>query len=42
MSDFASPPPSQKSEEPTGFFQGGMMPATEQDITALFELLNVY
>ncbi|AMP37374.1 MULTISPECIES: hypothetical protein [Ralstonia solanacearum species complex] len=35
MSDFASVPPSRKSPEPAGFFQGGMMPATEQNITAL-------
>ncbi|CAH0439546.1 hypothetical protein ACQUJT_19625 [Ralstonia pseudosolanacearum] len=35
MSDFASVPPSRKSPDPVGFFQGGMMPATEQNITAL-------
>ena len=35
MQDFASLPPSQKREPLEGFFQGGMMPAESQDITAL-------
>ncbi len=38
MADFASLPPSHKTPEPDGFFQGGMMPATGQDITALIIL----
>jgi hypothetical protein len=35
MTDFASQPPSKKALPLKGFFQGGMMPATEQNITAL-------
>lgn len=35
MSDFVSPPPSKKRDPLEGFFQGGMMPATEQNITAM-------
>ena len=35
MSDFASLPPSKKKQAPEGFFQGGMMPATSQNIAAL-------
>jgi hypothetical protein len=38
MTDFASLPPSHKTPEPDGFFQGGMMPATGQDLTALIIL----
>lgn len=35
MSDFVSTPPSRKQPAPKGFFQGGMMPATTQDLTAM-------
>ena len=35
MEDFFSLPPSKKRDAPEGFFQGGMMPATSQDLTAM-------
>ena len=35
MTDFVSLPPSRKQPAPKGFFQGGMMPATSQDLAAL-------
>ena len=38
MSDFVSIPPSKKRPPLKGFFQGGMMPATGQDVTALLIL----
>lgn len=40
MTDFASIPPSRKKPAPEGFFQGGMMPATSQDIAA-FIILDI-
>ncbi len=38
MTDFVSQPPSRKPVPLDGFFKGGMMPATEQNITALIIL----
>ena len=38
MDENASLPPSRKHKAPAGFFQGGMMPATEQNVTALLVL----
>ena len=38
MTDFVSPPPSKKQPLLEGFFQGGMMPATEQNVTAMIIL----
>lgn len=38
MTEFASLPPSRRSPPPEGFFQGGMMPATAQDVAALIIL----
>jgi hypothetical protein len=38
VADFVSIPPSKKRAAPEGFFQGGLMPATAQDITALIIL----
>lgn len=35
MDDFASLPPSRKAPPVSGLFQGGMMPATSQDIAAM-------
>lgn len=35
MAEFSTLPPSQRRPAPEGFFQGGMMPATGQNITAM-------